>query len=362
MKFKESTFCISDINFQIIINENYYDEICEYMKKSINYSNKNCTNDFKKNIYYAIDSVRYREIAEKIGKNQLSEKIEYFKDEYCYRYYYNDFLWLVEENNEWIIKVCEEKICIYTSEKNPSIDIYLLRILRSIAYGYNEDMNMILLHGAALAYNNKGFVIIGEKGSGKTSLLMRMVKNKAILISNDRIFTDRNLSIIGFPQAVRVGLGTFENDKRMLDNFSKNTFFRKQDRIDCSGFKYLITMDEIGRIYDTSSIMKHRLNYVIIPDVKIDSNELNMELIVDNKKKKQIFDKICFTPIDESFRYSWIYDSNITIEKKIENRKIIWEKLKNKDFIKVSYGTELESKNIVDKIMIFVNQIEEKKN
>ena len=321
MKFKESTFCISDINFQIIINENYYDEICEYMKKSINYSNKNCTNDFKKNIYYAIDSVRYREIAEKIGKNQLSEKIEYFKDEYCYRYYYNDFLWLVEENNEWIIKVCEEKICIYTSEKNPSIDIYLLRILRSIAYGYNEDMNMILLHGAALAYNNKGFVIIGEKGSGKTSLLMRMVKNKAILISNDRIFTDRNLSIIGFPQAVRVGLGTFENDKRMLDNFSKNTFFRKQDRIDCSGFKYLITMDEIGRIYDTSSIMKHRLNYVIIPDVKIDSNELNMELIVDNKKKKQIFDKICFTPIDESFRYSWIYDSNITIKKRLKIEK-----------------------------------------
>lgn len=213
---------------------------------------------------------------------------------------------------------------------------------------------MLLLHGAAVSYKNKGIIILGQKGSGKTSLLMRFVGNKSELISNDRVFINKDLDIISFPQAIRVGTGTFQKENKLFDYFADNLFYREQDDIKNDEFKYLITMAEISCIYNTVSIMKHSLDYVVIPNVQIGSSECGIELITEEAMKKQVFDEICFTPIDESFRYCWIYSPKLSIDEKCDNRKIVWEKLKNKTFIKVSYGTELESKEIIDKIMPFV--------
>ena len=354
MIYNEKRICISDINFKININSEYYEEICDYMKNSIG-NDLSGKSDFPKDIFYVVDNFQYQMVKEKIKESTVSEKIEYFKNQYCYRHYYNDFVWLVEENGEWIVNLCDEKIYIYTSNENESLYVYLLRILRSIACGYNEDDTMLLLHGAAVSHNNKGIIIIGEKGSGKTSLLMRFIGNKSEVISNDRVFISKDMDIISFPQALRVGTGTFKKENRLTNYFSDNLFFRKQDDINNDEFKYLITMEEISNIYNTVSIMKHSLDYVIIPNVKIASSECSIEFITKEKVKKQIFDKICFTPIDESFRYFWIYSPKLSIDEKCKNRKIIWEKLKNKVFIKVNYGTELETKEIIDRIMSVVN-------
>lgn len=357
MNCKTTDFFVSNIRFNVSISEKYYDSVCQYMHKSIG-SGLLCGDVFDKKIYYIVSDSEYGIVCKMLDNCSLYEKVEYFKDSYCYRFYFQEQIWIKEENADWIIKIHNQKIYIYVLETNDLYNIYLLRILRSIAYGFNEDKGMILLHAAAVQYAEKGIVIIGEKGSGKTTTLINFIMCNANIISNDRVFVDDKMEIVGFPQALRIGVGSFENAKNIRKYFQNKDFYRSQTDINNATFKYLITVDEICTIFNNMVLVKQNLDWVIVPQIQIDSEECHLECIDEEKKKKEIFDKICFTPIDESFRYDWIYSRKCTIENIIQKRKEIWNIFKNKKFIKVRYGTLNKPAFVVDEISKFMQNIE----
>lgn len=357
MKCRATDFYISNIRFSVSINENYYDSVCQYIHKSIG-SELLCNNVFEKKIFYLVSNFEYNTACKMIDNCNLYEKVEYFKNSYCYQFYFQEQIWIKEENADWIIKIDDKKMCIYVSETNDMYNIYLLRILRSIAYGINEDKGMILLHAAAVQYDEKGIVIIGEKGSGKTTMLINFIMSNANFISNDRVFINDKMEIISFPQALRIGVGSFENAKNMKRYYQNRDFYRRQANINSTTFKYLITIDEICTIFDSMALMKGNLDWVVVPQIQIDSEECHLECITEEKKKKEIFDKICFTPIDESFRYEWIYSRKCTIENIIQKRKDIWNIFKNKKFITVRYGTLNEPAYVIGEISKFMRNIE----
>lgn len=50
---------------------------------------------------------------------------------------------------------------------------------------------MINIHGTLISYDNKGILLIGKSGSGKSDLALRMIINhKAFLVADDRVILE----------------------------------------------------------------------------------------------------------------------------------------------------------------------------
>ena len=350
------TYNVSGISFEVSISKNYFDKIYEYMLKN-NANELSTTNyHFEKKIYYIVEDDEFFNKLELLKNNEHYEIKEYFRKMFCYRYYIKDSIYILEENKDWIIEITKSDYIIYVRAEDLLMDVYLLRFLRSIAYGINEDQKMILMHGAALEYSDKGIVILGEKGSGKTTLLIKFLENGSNIISNDRIFVTEDLNIIGFPQALRVGIETFINEEKITSYFNENTFFRIQDEGN-SNFKYLIVFNEIQNIFGAKYKSFQHLKCVIIPEIQIGKECVEI-IQLSELEKKDILERVCFTPIDESFRYDWIYFSKLNTLDKIENRDIILKKLESTKFIKVKYGTNATSVEIIKQINNYISLLQ----
>lgn len=353
MDTNPSSYNISNVRFDVEISKKYFNIISEYMLKNNVTDLSTAKQLFDKKIYYIVDNNMFAKKIDLQVNCNLCEIKEYFKNSFCYRYYINNSIYIFEENKEWIIEITGSDYIVYVKSDNPLLEVYLLRFLRSIAYGINEDKNMVLMHGAALSYFNKGVVILGKKGAGKTTLLVDFLKMGSDIISNDRLFITGDLSIISFPQTLRVGVGTFNNEEKITQYFNEKHFFRMQDK-NSSNFKYLIVFNEIQSIFGSKYINSQCLNYIIIPEIQIGKDCVEI-IHLSESEKKDILENVCFTPIDESFRYDWIYSSKLSIFDKISNRNKILHELMNVPFIKVKYGTGTDAKQIIEQINDNIN-------
>ena len=129
----------------------------------------------------------------KIDKENLyvyCEIVEYSEIIYNWLKMYN----LTSENNyKNYIKIYKEKTiyCINGVEKIVKgkimhTDLYPL-FYNIIANIINNKDNM-LSHSAVLWYNNKGILVVGDFGSGKTSLCLEANKNGIMVLSTDQTY------------------------------------------------------------------------------------------------------------------------------------------------------------------------------
>lgn len=325
------------------------------MIESVPINHESSSNDFQYKILYIVNTSKFIQKKEMLENIDLFEKKEYFKNSFCFLYYIHDKLYIKEEHNEWVIEINQNEYKIYISECNPLYKIYLLRFLRYISYGLCEDKGMILMHGAAVSYQGNGIIIVGEKGSGKTTLLINFLNMKADLIANDRLFITDELNIIGVPQALRIGCDSFNNESKIQEYFKRNNLFREQEKIKTDNFKYLLVVSELIKIYKCKFRIQKHLDYILIPDIQIGKNDVEIECL-DEIEKERIFEKVCFTPFDESFRSDWICFTSNNILNKIRFRRERWHDIRELQFVKVKYGTEVEAEFITSRIMEFLNE------
>lgn len=99
------------------------------------------------------------------------------------------------------------RLHVYSS----SDDVYDLgRQIRSalvLAELHSYGKNMSPIHGAALLINNVPIILTGPKGSGKTTLMIELLKHGAKLIANDKsvlYYRYPNLWVYGLPGSVKI--------------------------------------------------------------------------------------------------------------------------------------------------------------
>jgi len=96
-----------------------------------------------------------------------------------------------------------------TNIKELSLQTFAL-IRAVMEYEYLNN-NFSIFHAGAIEINNKGWIITGKRGCGKTSTILGLIKEKAIFIANDRVFIGTNINkIIAVPRpgVMRIGMGT----------------------------------------------------------------------------------------------------------------------------------------------------------
>lgn len=90
----------------------------------------------------------------------------------------------------------------------------LMRVVREIAMAHAEANGAIPIHGAAVKLNGRAAILAGPKKSGKTSLLLHLLRQPgAGLIANDRVVVQASgnaWQATGMPTVVNVRKGTRE--------------------------------------------------------------------------------------------------------------------------------------------------------
>jgi hypothetical protein len=124
-------------------------------------------------------------------------------------------------------------------------------------YFFAKIENLMIIHGAVLEYESKGFILSGDAGSGKTTLCLNFLNESLGFLSDELapINLDTGL-IIPYPRAV-----FFEKDNKLL----KSSIFNKIDKNiilkDGEGEKFILPPDSM-----TSNIVKNScsLNDIIL--------------------------------------------------------------------------------------------------
>ncbi len=85
------------------------------------------------------------------------------------------------------------------------------RCVRDLITGFLRNNDWQSFHAGSFQTNDGVFMVIGNQGAGKTSLILAMVYSGARYIANDRVFVKQingKPYLLSFPMAPAVGLGT----------------------------------------------------------------------------------------------------------------------------------------------------------
>jgi hypothetical protein len=85
-------------------------------------------------------------------------------------------------------EVARGRVEVLVRPRDLSARFAAMRVVRELAQERSRANGCLLLHAAALSLNDRTFLIAGEKGAGKTSLVVASLLGKAgRFVSNDRI-------------------------------------------------------------------------------------------------------------------------------------------------------------------------------
>jgi adenylate kinase family enzyme len=223
------------------------------------------------------------------------------------------FIFINEENRlEQLWDLNENTIKIVINDNTDRYfiiqEIYVaIRILTSYIISEN---NFALIHATAVTYNNKGILIIGNKGSGKSTLTSSLLNKNCRLVAVDRCFMwqkEQNIHLSGWVSTCRVDEKSLEISldsdmvKRLLDykdKFSTNKRYIVNDK-----FRYP-TYDFI-KLINRDSQHEARLNSVIILGEcsSIDSllEEISEDIGIEYLKKNSIDFELPFCKMKKFF-------------------------------------------------------------
>lgn len=181
----------------------------------------------------------------------------------------------------------EKNKIVFVFDSNDIEDCWqnIRRTIRSVFTNAVESMGGIQLHAAGVSLNQKGIVILGKSGAGKTSLMTGLVlasKGDYEIISNDRINfwgSNKELLISGWPMGYFLGLGTIVSHEKLikllpheyksLHNVPRKFFLGEKQA------KITIRVPEVSNVFETTISQKSELSIVLLPNINNDTFKIH---------------------------------------------------------------------------------------
>lgn len=230
-------------------------------------------------------------------------------------------------------------------------EIVCIRIIRILIEDGLERNGWLMIHSAALTFNDEGYLLVGKKGSGKSSLSLRTCSlfNDSYLISSDRCFirpsNEKNIlfDVIPWSGINSIGLGLLYDLKKELVSFK--SFLLNQNKLiidkiiqndytpiySCNKeLKVDLTNEELNKYFNIKYKKRCKIKKVIFPRINSDRNFINdkkyysisshvlsgeyksfpnfLELPIRNKKNLEknlcLLDKVLFKTYNAIFDFS----------------------------------------------------------
>lgn len=292
---------------------------------------------------------------------ELKPNVKYqtFENQVHNEYTIGDMKYYLLDAEEYIcIKKSSFQYQIITDGSEKTIK-WTFRVIREILLRVNEENYALTMHGTALAINDKGVLIIGNKGSGKTSLAIKLLDTFEDIdfLSNDRIFMYDNITptMEYFPIPIVLAMGTVKNSTNLDKYFKQTKILERRAKIKYNesnnNDKVDIPLLDIPKIYPNDKMLpSSKIDLIVAPNLSKDSvlsiEDLNL------KSKKVILNQTCFTPFDfESLRLEWIYKRKISMNDVIEHKiDTISSIINDVPIIKINYSYDTDKEKILRKI------------
>ena len=328
----------------------HFDDICFYnkMKKYLSeyiYDTKRIDNISEIDIY--INSNGYSEI-EKNFIDAESVTVDTFEKEKKIKY--SDSIYSTLDKRYFIEYVNPESLHIYYDKDRIKLND-LIYIIREIYVRLQENNYSLFMHGSTVSIDKNGILILGSSGSGKTSLMYKLLSEGNEFVSNDRTFLTIDDYLEYFPIPIITSVGSLLNYDKLRKHIILKSDYRKN--IIHSGkteAKFPITSLELSELPNLKMLGRVPLSAIIIPKINLDDRS------VFDIQKCTSFSQIkenCFTPTDsESLRKPWIYKRNASNQEldTYANERIEYL-LDNYPIYLMKFSTDIEGEKIQEKIL-----------
>lgn len=188
---------------------------------------------------------------------------------------------------------------------------YLMRVIRETVLRCQEERGWAVFHAAATAVGDRGILIAGPSGAGKTTVLTALAAHAgADLIASDRAaVTDGAAFVVGAPLSVRIAAGTLS----AVPADTSLTRTPLPPAVFGSGFKVAVSPADFGRAFGTSVVETAALRLVLLPRLT-DDGRRPTALALGADTARRLLTSACCTPRDEDWLCPWLADRPVSIE------------------------------------------------
>ena len=142
---------------------------------------------------------------------------------------------------------------------------------------YRKIDSHIWIHGGGVAFQNKGIMVLGDSGTGKTSLILKLLSSGFKFLSDEVIPVERKTGMM-VPFLRSVGLRP-----EARDLFEREiSLFQELEFVDFWGHKYFGNPSLLKSKRATQSIFPEYFFYLVNPD-SASRAEFNVDLIIETK-------------------------------------------------------------------------------
>lgn len=242
------------------------------------------------------------------------------------------------------IIVSGQNIKIVASELTEETIRTPVRVAREIALREAQNSGAIVSHSACVVLNGFAYVILGDKGAGKTTTMWSQLINGASYLSNDRTLihiSSNKLMATSWPLGIRLGRGLVKNQTVLNPetfNFKRNNGantkksnmpFKWGERL-----KYEISPKEIENLFQRPLVSSAPIAGFIL--ASLEDKAENLDIVSANVSDVEIaFRRSILDPCDEDFLQGWLSIRNISDTSVLSNIEKITSIARNFKSIKL---------------------------
>ncbi len=298
------------------------------------YSFNPCAKQIDFSVFICIDRVRYEKVLKSINFNN-SNSI-YLKD-----------------RDGIIIKKNKNEIFILYDKITDNLIQFIGENIISIFGLYMEMNGYSYYHAACVEKNSSGIAIIGERNSGKTTILNILLQEGFSFVSNSHLgmknYNDHIIAL-GSPSRMGIRFGTLETvlSKESRKAIIENTEFKDKFSNDMQNHlssykskKFNIKVNELKQIYSTNLVNKTILKVIIVPFYMPEIEHMQIKKLNTEEKREVLLKN----------RRNGSYDTIRYIDDLFNNKKSSLCKIENIPFYKL-YQNEKNANELLDFINI----------
>lgn len=228
-------------------------------------------------------------------------------------------------------------------EKNKDIVLqYIGEIILSI-FGKNiENKGFYFLHSACVSHRNSAVAIIGDRASGKTTIMCELLERKFDFIANSQIgigHSKNNTIAIGLPS--RIGIRRETIDKYLSD-IERNEIIKMKNRDYTNNLpKVNLTVLEIKQIFSIKTRDKANLKIIIVPIYNKNIKHIQVRKMIDAEIMEELLKN----------RRFGVYEPQKDIDKFYETKKI---KCQLSFFKGIKFFKIAQNENTIDELAKWV--------
>ena len=142
---------------------------------------------------------------------------------------------------------------------------------------YKKINSHVWMHGGGIAFQNKGIMVCGDSGTGKTSLILKLLSSGFKFLSDEVIPIDKKTGMmVPFPRSV----GLRPEARALLKK--EFSLFRELEFVNFSGHKYFANPSLLKSKRTRQPVFPEYFVYLTYPD-SVPGEEMNVDTIIETQ-------------------------------------------------------------------------------